>query len=125
MKKFFVLSSIIVVVSLGFVIMGLIFLGWWYLHSESYCFFWPSIDTTYSEGYSDEKFGKIQIGMTMSDVNKIMGKPLDADDVEYSYTSDGGCRYNGYKFCDCAWLSRTIIFKENKVSEINKNIYYD
>lgn len=99
--------------------------GWIYSHMEVYCTFWPSIDTKYSEGYSEVNFNKIEKGMTMEEVIKIMDKPLIAErrnkkKIEYMYSSDGRC-----VFGDFAWLNRSVAFEENKVTEIYKSICYD
>ena len=103
----------------------LLVVAWAYCHSESYCIFWPSIDTVYAPGYSEEDFGKIDIGMTMDEVDSIMCVPLDVytyqdGKVHVFYTADGKCRFG-----DFAWLGRSLILSNNQVIAIQSRIYYD
>lgn len=99
-----------------------------YLGAEQYFFVWPSIDTRYSKDYNEEKFNQITVGMSIDDVEELIGQPLriyhhgwnNSNEMTYSYSSD-----NRFKFADFAWLGREIVFKDDKVIEIRKEIYYD
>jgi len=102
------------------------------------------IDTHFAPDYSPEKFDKIKIGMTLNEVESIIGKPFythtppvfyhianDSTKTEYVYTGDGkllskmreqGKRY----YYDCAWYRSYVIFDTNNiVVEINKGWSYD
>ncbi|WP_272120367.1 MULTISPECIES: outer membrane protein assembly factor BamE domain-containing protein [Spirulina] len=103
-----------------------IFAAWYvFFGVESYFFLWPSIDTQYSENYNEENFNKITIGMPKNEVDQLMGEPLSIYQIEdgtaiYSYSSDARL-----KILDFAWFGRSVIFRDNKVIEIEKEIYYD
>jgi outer membrane protein assembly factor BamE (lipoprotein component of BamABCDE complex) len=98
----------------------------------------PYVDTHFAPDYSPEKFDKIKIGMTLYEVDSIIGEPFyshpDYDDstkIRYYYTSDGlllskmrkqGKRY----YYDCAWYRSIITFDTNNiVVEIDKGWSYD
>jgi outer membrane protein assembly factor BamE (lipoprotein component of BamABCDE complex) len=103
---------------------GLVFF-WGYSHTESYCFFYPSIDTHYAPGYSEAAFDQITTGMTSQAVLKLLGSPLHSDtnkdaSVRWCYTSDGKAIYG-----DWAWFGREIIFQDNKVAVVEKILYND
>ena len=96
-----------------------------FCHTESYCFFWPTIDTVYADGYSEKAFCKLRVGMSMSEVNQIMCPPLgsgrDRDGVvRVGYTRDGGA-----PFGDFAWFGRSLYVKNGKVIRIVKTTYHD
>ena len=104
----------------------------------------PYIDTHFATDYSPEKFDKIKIGMTVDEVESLIGKPFytcippifyhiadDSTKIEYNYTGDGkllnkmreqGKRY----YYDCAWYRSLVIFDTNNiVVGINKGWSYD
>ena len=41
---------------------------------ENYCWWYPLIDTHFTPDYSDEKFARIQPGMTREEVTAVLGK---------------------------------------------------
>lgn len=109
------------VVFIGF----LIFAAWGFCHTESYCFFWPSIDTRYAPGYLEESFSELRVGMTMTEVNQIMCHPLaictnGQGMVKVFYTSDGNA-----PFGDFAWFGKSLYVSNGIVTEIINRIYYD
>jgi hypothetical protein len=111
---------------LGLVAVGYLF--WCYAHTESYCFFYPSIDTQFAPGFSEETFSQVATGMTMQAVQQKLGVPLATHRyVEggepgeiWSYTLDGKCKWG-----DWAWLRRQIAFQKGQVVEIIRRVSYD
>src|SRR5690349_8410431 len=47
-----------------------------YSRMEAYCFFYPSIDTNYAPGFTEQAFSKIVVGMTKESVQEQLGQPL-------------------------------------------------
>lgn len=113
-------------IPLGLVAAGYLF--WCYAHTESYCFFYPSIDTQFAPGFSEQAFSQVATGMTMQAVQQKLGSPLYVQQyVENSnkgelwfYTLDAKCKWG-----DWAWLCRQIDFREGKVVEVIKRVSYD
>jgi outer membrane protein assembly factor BamE (lipoprotein component of BamABCDE complex) len=74
---------------------------WGYAHSESYCFFYPAIDTQYAPGFSEQAFAQIKVGMTEAEVRQKLGAPLTigqnagSDLSHFYYTLDGKCTWGG------------------------------
>ena len=99
---------------------------WGYSHSESYCFFNPSIDTQYAAGYSEQAFSEITTGMTVQAVQQKLGVPLSAHAnresgrLEWYYTLDGKCKWG-----DWAWLVRAVYFTNGRVTELVMTVAYD
>jgi outer membrane protein assembly factor BamE (lipoprotein component of BamABCDE complex) len=99
---------------------------WGYSHSESYCFFNPSIDTQYAAGYSEQAFSQITTGMTMQAVQQKLGAPLyiqtnrENGRLEWYYTLDGKCKWG-----DWAWLARAVHFADGRVIALVKRVAYD
>ncbi|MEP6662367.1 MAG: hypothetical protein ABJC04_01775 [Verrucomicrobiota bacterium] len=108
----------------------LLFLFWDYCHMECYCFFYPGIDTRYAPDYSETTFDSVVTGMAAADVQQKLGAPLytftnQDGALHWGYTSDGKCILGNWCFADFAWLGREIIFRDNKVIQVYKHIYYD
>src|SRR5688500_14972061 len=96
-----------------------------YRHSESYCFFNPSIDTRYAPGFSEKSFELIHPGMSAQEVQKQLGPPLftslnSKGGVDWYYTSDGKCKWG-----DWAWLVRIVNIKGGEVREVVRRVSYD
>jgi hypothetical protein len=90
---------------------------------------WPSIDTAYASGYSENAFRTLRVGMTRQQVDRIMCTPLyaapaggslDSGFLRYGYTSDGACLWG-----DFAWLDRSVEFQDGVVTKVNSQVYYD
>ena len=99
---------------------------WIWSHTESHCFLYPGIDTHYAPGYSESAFSQVSTGMTIQAVEKLLGSPLhshtDKDGrLRWCYTGDGKC--SGW--ADFAWLGREIFFRDDRVVEVFKHVYYD
>ena len=114
--------------SIALVPLALVF--WCWAHTESYCFFYPGIDTRYATGYSESGFNQVTTGMTAQAVQKLLGSPLHTDvqrdgRVRWCYTSDGKCSIGTWYYADFAWLGREIYFRNNRVVEVFKHVYYD
>lgn len=101
---------------------------WGWAQMESYCFFYPSIDTRFAPGYSEASFNKIAVGMSKLEVEQKLGRPLDTgsvfvngggDELWY-YTLDGKCKWG-----DWAWLKRVIRFSNGRIVGIENRIAYD
>ena len=99
------------------------FLGWGYCNSECECFWNPWIDT-FNDGYSEESFSKIEFGMTMEEVNQIMGTSIQLDQNENVetvwFTGDGKCKWG-----DFAWVGRGATLSKGVVKTIWKQMMYD
>jgi hypothetical protein len=94
-------------------------------YSEGYCYFWPSIDTEYAEGYSEDDFEKITVGMSRTDAEAIMCAPLGVGTnksglVRTSYTCDGAA-----PFGDFAWFARGLEISNGVVTRVVKRMYMD
>jgi hypothetical protein len=99
---------------------------------ERYCVFWPSIDTRYAAGYSERGFERVQVGMSEDEVVALIGRPLETHafwkhpaykqwgQMVWSYTQDGAAPWG-----DWAWLSREVIFRNGRVAQKVRWIYYD
>jgi outer membrane protein assembly factor BamE (lipoprotein component of BamABCDE complex) len=117
---------LLTLIPLGLAVAGYLF--WCYAHTESYCFFYPSIDTQFAAGFSDQAFSQVATGMTMQAVQQKLGLPLAVhsyiENTEqgelWSYTLDGKCKWG-----DWAWLRREIDFRNGKVVEVTKRVSYD
>ena len=98
-----------------------LYLFWCYAHIESYCFFYPGIDTQYAPGFSEQAFSQVTIGMTAEAVQQKLGVPLyvqhHANGDSWCYTLDGKCQWG-----DWAWLCRQVNIRDGKVDEIIKCI---
>lgn len=107
-------------------VLGLVLaFAWAYCHLEAYCFFWPSIDTVYANGYSEDTFSQLKVGMAMQEVDQIMCQPLGTRTnrdgiVDVAYTRDGRCGFG-----DFAWFGRSITVSNGWVVGITSRIYYD
>jgi len=94
-------------------------------YTESYCFFYPSIDTRFALEFSQEKFDKVSVGMDPKNVIQLTGQPISIWKDEsgasvWYYSEDGDA-----PFGDFAWLVRTVIFRNDKVEKVIKRIAYD
>jgi len=94
-------------------------------YSEGYCYFWPSIDTGYADGYSETNFGKLAVGMARTDAEAIMCAPLGvgtnkAGVVRIFYTCDGAA-----PFGDFAWFGRGLEISNGVVTRVVKTVYMD
>ena len=92
---------------------------------ERYCYLYPSIDTTYAEGYSEADFLKLKVGMSMSEVDRIMCKPRSMQEypngvTRVFYTRDGKAPIG-----DFAWFGRSLEVSKGTVTRIVSTIYYD
>ena len=94
-------------------------------YPEGYCYFCPSIDTTYADGYSEEDFSRLAVGMTRSEAEGIMCPPLGVHTnrsglVQVFYTSDGAA-----PFGDFAWFGRGLEISNGVVTHVVSRMYYD
>ena len=100
-------------------------LGWVLCHCEMECFWNPSIDTRYANGYSEDTFQSLKVGMSRSDVDLVMCAPLITHTnpngtVSIWYTSDGNA-----PFGDFAWFGRILLISNDAVAHIDARMYYD
>jgi len=121
MKKWTWIWSLLVLSILGY-------LFWCYAHMEAYCFFYPSIDTQFTPGFSDDAFNKVRADMSSRKVEELLGQPLwvepyvehgNTGEVWY-YTLDGKCKWG-----DWAWKCRKIDLRDGKVFEVISRWQYD
>jgi hypothetical protein len=127
-----IIISAATTVSILAILLGLLMLSGL---SEGYCYFYPSIDTHYAEGYSEKDFSRLSVGMTWEEVNQIMCPPFntwtnatglvpvltnETGLVRVYWTGDGKA-----PFGDFAWLGRGIELSNGVVTRVVKQIYYD
>lgn len=100
----------------------------YHLKSELYFYLNPDIDTVYAEGFSWRSLNEVKKGMSVDEVERLLGKPLDYVDLGgfggecYEYSTDGKCG----RWCDFAWISARVCFDEEmKVNGVYKNVFYD
>ena len=113
-----------------------IWLNWWglllipaaflflYGQTESYCFFYPGIDTKYAPGFSEQAFSEVATGMTAEAVQQKLGAPLSIQHHSkgdlWFYTLDAKCKWG-----DWAWLCRQVNIREGRVDEITSRVCYN
>jgi len=78
-------------------------------------------DSEYSKNYSHNKFLQIENGMSVSQVYKILGKPIRADKNGNEYY----CFWYSWSPHSTHYRRRNIIFENNRVSLINSEYYID
>ena len=121
---------------IGVSVVVLAYLFWCWAHTESYCFFYPGIDTCYAPGFSESAFSSITNGMTAEVVEQRLGAPLysftnkynlpnEVDTIRWLYTVDGKCVIGGWRWADFAWLGREITFRDGRVVEVLRHVYHD
>lgn len=89
---------------------------------EGYFFFYPTIDTRFTPGYTEAAFQAIQAGMTKAEVQERLGLPFNpVSDQGWIYSQDGACGW-----WDFAWLVRAVNFDEQgRVSSLASMVAYD
>lgn len=107
----------------------------WTGMTEGYCVVWPAIGTRFTADYSERGFDRIQPGMTPSQVTALIGHPLGVGhhgcappghalwrrgDLAWSYSSDSSARGG-----DWAWLSREVVFRDDRVVQTVRWVYHD
>lgn len=80
-------------------------------------------DTLYAPGFSHRKFLHISPGMTMAEVEKRLGPPLDSYEVMHRI-GEIGWRYS-LTPSDSSYRTRIIFFRDGKVSERLSEFYVD
>lgn len=115
-KRFTVRRMMVAVLLLGF---GL---------GTARCWVRYNFATVYASGYSETQFRRVQIGMTRTKVESILGRPLRNDSI-----SQGGSNYETWIYSepppsgtigDNYWR-RWVIFENGKVSAIVDDYYVD
>jgi hypothetical protein len=116
MVKHLFLSTLVLTVSGIALLVGWVF----FFGPEQYYSPDPFCDTQMAKGYSPERFLRIKPGMTVQQVEQLVGKPLFTDTSElpksvitYRYTDDGkllGQQVPWYKCNDYAWYSSSVVF---------------
>lgn len=116
------MKKLLIWLPVGLVVAGYLF--WRYAQTEAYCFFYPSIDTRFAPGYSEQAFSQIKTGMTIQAVQQQLGQPLHvqqhAKGELWSYTQDGKCTWG-----DWAWLCRQVDFHEGRVVEVIHRVVHN
>jgi len=121
--------------STSFICLVLALLGGWIFlatyYQELTFPFYPLIDTRLPSGFSQAKFESIQLGMTKTEVLKILPAPVPRKEYKEKWNIDDDTWYYGQDgaaplFGDFAWFEFKIDFNEKgKVSgksyEINRN----
>jgi hypothetical protein len=93
-------------------------------YPEGYCYFYPSVGTRFTPGFSEFNFAKVKPGMSQSDVQTLLGQPLfmqtnrkGIEEWYYSLDNDKGF--------DVAWLVRIVEFTNGIVLNTVKTIEYN
>jgi hypothetical protein len=100
----------------------IILFGWAYCNSEVVCFWNPWIDTL-DDGYSEQAFDQIEIGMTVTQAQRILGRPygMESNSTETIWlTGDGKCKWG-----DFAWMGRALTFSNGVIVGKIKEIIQD
>jgi outer membrane protein assembly factor BamE (lipoprotein component of BamABCDE complex) len=92
------MRALIITVVSCIILVGIFFLL--YPPCDTRDYLHPYSSTVFSSHYSKNKFNSIQKGMTINDVENLIGKPLKIDTIflngkplsfEYNYTKKNGC----------------------------------
>jgi len=102
---------------------------------ESYNIFTPYADTRMAAEYSPDKFDSIKPGMHMTEVQRVIGKPLSEGyntntfSIKHDYTSDGKLLYRSSSFWipeDLAWYYSEVYYNnDSSVVSILKGWRFD
>jgi hypothetical protein len=92
---------------------------------ESPSYLWPSIDTRYAEGYSEEAFDRIRVAMSREEIEDLMCVPFSTyqerdGTLWIDYTQDGKCAWG-----DFAWILRRVHVKDGRVIAIRTGFMHD
>ena len=116
----------------GVIVLLLYVVYWAAFHGEDYCWWYPEIDTVFSQGFSKAGFDKIQVGMTADEVVGLVGDPFgkypdkhNPDMEVWWFSHDGALGRWGVRWGDKAWFSYEVTFTNNYVSAKKRKIYYD
>ena len=102
---------------------------------ENYNYIYPHIDTEFTTDFKKESFDKIEVGMTRSEVEMLLGKSFGFDSLngytdniikkEYKYL-DYYSHDGKFEFADFAWEFYGIYYDRDTLV-INKQTrwYYD
>lgn len=95
-------------------------------HIECYCPIWPSIDTKYTSGFSQQTFEALPIGATTNEVQALLGNPgfgisprPDGNEIWW-YSGDGKCTFG-----DFAWIAFYIVISNGIAIEKQRRVFYD
>lgn len=78
--------------------------------------------TTYAGGFSENAFARVEVGMSMADVERLLGPPLEKYVVAHS--GQTGWKYT-WKHCDCSYRVRVLLFRDGRVEERIRRFYVD
>jgi hypothetical protein len=81
-------------------------------------------DTVYTPGYTDAGFRSIEVGMTRSEVEAIVGPPQKVWTIDSSDVVDEGARWS-YSPGDTHYRERTLLFHKGVVVEKHTGYYVD
>lgn len=117
------LFTLTIVLSLGLVFGGGVFLNYYLLDGLTGLFFTGGFeeDTEYAPGYSDEGFLRVRRGMSEQEVLAILGSPLGTVDLAESRQSWVYSRSPGHK----SYRVRCFVFEDRRVAEIIHEFYID
>lgn len=91
---------------------------------EGYNIFAPYADTKMATEYSPDKFDSVKQGMHMTEVQRIIGKPLSDEydtytlSTKHNYTSDGKLLFKSNSFwipTDLAWYYSEVYYNKDSV----------
>jgi hypothetical protein len=85
----------------------------WYRYSETVYILNPYADTIFAPTFNEKSFSEITSGMTKSDVETILGKPLYFDENSNCdvYSTDGKL----WPHADFAFFSYKVCYQSNRV----------
>ena len=82
-------------------------------------------ETVWAKGFSEEKFLKVEEGMTKKEVLKLLGEPLNGTE-DFDETRDSFWYYTWHSRGNADFDQRWVVFGlDDKVKEIRKSFYID
>jgi len=98
-----------------------------YCDSPRHCAFWARLNTGYAEGYSEEAFARLEVGMSQAEVDAIMCPPLRVSEalvgpcripggyffVDYTDWDSGACPFD-----HVGWNYRSVVISNGVVTRI-------
>jgi hypothetical protein len=116
-----IIKRLILIVTCLFLLLSVVS----FLNVEGVFYLYPNISTRYASGYSEKKFGNIELGTSAFQVESLLGPPLwksvrSDGSEEWGYSQD-----DDPPGMDYAWFMRTVVISNEVVIEIIRQTAYD
>lgn len=83
------------------------------------------VRTRYADGFSEETFSRVRVGMSRDEVHKLLGEPLQRISPDWKWP-EASWRYADQVTFTDHFHQRDISFsRDGKVTEITKGVYID